>query len=48
MDKDSQDGCYGTKCRDCEYVNAVSGSEEQLECSRLCTLALNKLIQEGE
>ena len=48
MDKDSPDGCYGTRCQDCEYVNAVRGSEEQLKCIRLCLLALNKLIQEDE
>jgi len=46
MNKNSPDGCYGTKCRDCEYVNAKRGSDEQIKCQVLCLRALKKLTEE--
>lgn len=45
MDENSPDGCYGTLCRNCKYVNAEQGSEDRIKCDRLRKLALKKLTQ---
>lgn len=48
MNKDSPDGCYGTRCKDCELDNTEPGSEERDECRRLCLLAIDRFTQDDE
>ena len=45
MDKDSPDGCYGTRCRDCKLRHS-DDPEDKMECQRLCDLATKRMRQD--